>query len=132
MLLPTAMPYGVDHAGVGEVASVAGTSVVLSGGSYLPGEAALATDEATGWAPTVVLGVGGLALVGIGACLWQLSRLSFMSAEMEALVTLSIDWNDEDAAAVLEAARAVIESAAKHPRNIILAHVWPRVMQAWS
>ena len=80
----------------------------------------------------VVLGIGGVALVGAAACIWELSRATYMSADMEALVTLSIDWHDEDAAAALDEARSIIESAAGQPYSVFLAHVWPRVRQVWT
>lgn len=80
----------------------------------------------------LVLGVGGVALVGAAVCIWELSRATYMSADMEASVTLSLPWHDDDAAAVLDAARDVIESAAGQPYSIFLAHVWPRVRQVWT
>ena len=73
------------------------------------------------------IGVGALATVGVGAYYsWRLGRASAW-AEIEALLKDRIDAPDEDAAEVLEAARGVVDAAARRPYIFVLAHVWPRV-----
>lgn len=82
--------------------------------------------DGTKLTPTLVLGAGALAVVGVGAhCIWRLGRAAAW-AEVEAVIKERIDAQDEDAAAVLEAARQVVDAAARRPYILVLAHVRSR------
>lgn len=78
---------------------------------------------ATGLTPTLEMGVGALAAIGGGAYyIWRLSRQAAW-AEIAALIEDRVDPQVQDAAAVIEAARGVVDAAARRPYMLVLAHL---------
>lgn len=87
--------------GVGSVGAAAGSS---SG-------AVAATIGGVALGPVVAIGLGGLALVGVGVVLWRRSRKP-AAADAEEMVELVVECDEADAEAVLAEVHGIVEAAA--------------------
>lgn len=96
----------------GAAAEVAVGGAGAAAGSSSATAAATAGGIALG--PVLAIGVGGLAVVGLGVFLWRRSRkaASAAAAAAEEMIKVTIECDEADAEAVLAEVHAIVEAAA--------------------